>query len=88
MFYVGLALGPLHHFFYKYLDFFLPNKTIHSATQKIFYDQIIMSPACIACFFYGMGLLEGKNVGECTDEIKLKAPKVYLVFIYIYNFMY
>lgn len=81
MFVVGLLLGPIHHVFYKYLDILLPKRTMNSIGQKIFYDQIIMSPMCIATFFYGMGLLEGKNVQECNEEIIKKAPRVYMVGI-------
>lgn len=84
MFYVGLALGPLHHVFYKYLDIFLPKRTMNAIGQKIFYDQILMSPACILTFFYGMGLLEKKSLKECTQEVKEKGLHVYMVRYFLY----
>lgn len=79
MFLVGLSMGPLHHYFYKYLDSYIPKRNLFSITKKILLDQLLMSPVCIAWFFYGMGICENKDLQECTKEINGKFVEVYLV---------
>lgn len=76
---VGLALGPVQHFFYKYMDFILPKRTLKSVAQKIFLDQIIASPGAICMFFYGLGLLEDGNFEKAHTEMKQKFFTIYLV---------
>lgn len=83
MFVVGNALGPLHHYWYIYLDKMLPHVTIKTVVQKILYDQFLISPITLVCFFYGMGILEQKSLGQSTDEIKTKFSFVYMVNITI-----
>lgn len=36
-------------------------------------------PAALACFYFGMSLLEGKSVEQATDELKLKFLPSYKV---------
>ncbi|XP_065155541.1 mpv17-like protein 2 isoform X2 [Atheta coriaria] len=79
MFLVGLSMGPLHHYFYKYLDSYIPKRNLFSITKKILLDQLLMSPVCIAWFFYGMGICENKDLQECTKEINGKFVEVYLI---------
>lgn len=79
MFIAGLGFGPLHHYFYGWMDQILPKRTMYSITQKILLDQVVMSPVCIFFLFYSMGALEGKSVKGCTDEVKEKFMEVYMV---------
>lgn len=79
MFLTGLLFGPLHHYFYGWMDRVLPKRNMGSVTKKILLDQIIMSPACIGCFIYTMGALEKKSLKSSTDELKEKFAEVYLV---------
>lgn len=79
MFTVGLGVGPLHHYFYVWLGKLMPARNIATVTKKIMIDQFIMSPICIAAFFYSMGGLELKPVKECTSELKEKFAEVYVV---------
>lgn len=78
---IGLAFGPLHHYFYVYLNKLYPRTDLMSISKKILADQFIMSPACIATFFYGMGALDRKSVDEATKEFKTKFVDVYKVII-------
>lgn len=77
---IGFAFGPLHHYFYVYLNKIYPGTDIMSISKKILADQIVMSPACIATFFYGMGILESKSMAESHDEFKKKFMEVYKVW--------
>lgn len=79
MFIVGTLLGPMHHYYYIYLDKILPKTNLKTVAQKILSDQLIASPATIICFFYGMGILERKHFQESTEEIKKKIKYVYMV---------
>lgn len=81
---IGLAFGPLHHYFYVYLNKIYPKTDLSSITKKILADQFIMSPACIATFFYGMGILEMKSFQEAHQEMKDKFIAVYKVKLNIY----
>lgn len=83
MFIVGLALGPLHHYYYVWIAEKWPARTAKVITWKIMLDQFVMSPLCIATFFYGMGGLERKTIQHMNDEITNKFKEVYLVSIYI-----
>lgn len=83
---VGTVMGPLHHYYYIYLDKLLPLANLKTVAYKIISDQLIASPATILCFFYGMGLLEDKSVSECTGEIKEKFVYTYLVSVNVYKY--
>ncbi|GLV34171.1 shams [Carabus blaptoides fortunei] len=84
MFLVGLAQGPMHHYFYKYLDKFLPKQNLNSVGKKILVDQFVASPLFIISFFYGMGLLEGKCYAECKEELRAKFVTVYAMDWFIW----
>ncbi|XP_022120306.2 mpv17-like protein 2 [Pieris rapae] len=78
MFIIGTLMGPLHHFYYIYLDKLLPHTDLKTVGKKILNDQLLASPATILCFFYGLGFLEGKSMKQSTDEIKDKFALVYI----------
>ncbi len=79
MFLVGLSQGPLHHYWYSYLDRLLPSKSLRTVGLKILADQLVAAPFFAITFFYGMGVLQGKNLSECWGEFTHKFPAVYLV---------
>lgn len=79
MFSVGLALGPIHHYYYIWLAKKWPQRTARIITFKIGLDQIVMAPLCIASFFYGMGALERKSLDQCNEELIEKFKEVYMV---------
>ncbi|KAJ8976582.1 hypothetical protein NQ317_010747 [Molorchus minor] len=79
MFLVGLGLGPLHHYFYVWLAKVMPDRTMSTIMKKLLIDQFIMSPLCIAAFFYSIGALEMKPMKKCTEELKEKCIEVYVV---------
>lgn len=73
---IGLVMGPTHHYWYLWLDRYLKPTQVWS---KILADQILAAPFFAFGFFYGMGLLEGRKVEECTAEFKSKFLAVYAV---------
>ncbi|VVC97250.1 unnamed protein product [Leptidea sinapis] len=78
MFIVGCLMGPLHHYYYIYLDKVLPHTDIKTVVKKILNDQLLASPATILSFFYALGVLEGKTFKDSTQEIKEKFKYVYI----------
>ena len=79
MFAVGLSQGPLHHYWYGYLDRALPSRSLRTVGLKILADQLAAAPFFAVTFFYGMGLLQGKGLADCWTEFAAKFPAVYLV---------
>lgn len=78
MFAVGLSQGPLHHYWYGYLDRVLPSRSRRTVGLKILADQLAAAPFFAVTFFYGMGLLQGKSLDGCWREFVAKFPAVYL----------
>eukprot|EP00092_Neocalanus_flemingeri_P038616 GFUD01042046.1.p1 GENE.GFUD01042046.1~~GFUD01042046.1.p1 ORF type:complete len:200 (+),score=49.99 GFUD01042046.1:280-879(+) len=75
---VGLSQGPPHHYWYLYLDKFLPGKSAAVVCKKILADQVFAAPFFAITFIYGASLLEGKTLGSCWTEFKTKFPTIYL----------
>ncbi|CAB0036464.1 unnamed protein product [Trichogramma brassicae] len=69
---VGLLQGPFHHYFYAFLEKTLPGKSTVSIFKKTLVDQTIASPTCLGIFFFGLGLMEQKNLNDINGEVKLK----------------
>jgi protein Mpv17 len=42
-------------------------------------EQMTYGPAALACFFFGMSLMEGKSVEHATEELKMKFLPSYKV---------
>jgi len=79
MFTVGLTQGPPHHYWYLWLDKFLPKTDLRTIIIKILADQFFAAPFFAITFFFGMGILEDKRMSECWKEFVKKFPAVYLV---------
>lgn len=77
MFIVGASQGPLHHYFYGWLDAKYVGATLKNTNIKILYDQLIMSPLCIILFFYTAGLSYQQPIEKTTQEFKDKFLTVY-----------
>lgn len=85
---VGLGLGPVHHYYYLYIAKILPKRDLMTVFTKIGMDQFIMSPLCIAGFFYSMGTLERKPVEKMNEEIVKKFLDVYVVRYFMNQYLY
>ncbi|XP_034655930.1 mpv17-like protein 2 [Drosophila subobscura] len=74
----GLTVGVVCHYWYQYLDYRYPNRTIRTVMRKILLDQIICSPFYITVFFITMGLLERQSWEEFREEVMEKAVVLYM----------
>ena len=59
---VGLTQGPPHHYWYIYLDKFLPGRSYGVVMKKILADQIFAAPFFAITFIFGAGLMEGNSL--------------------------
>ena len=69
---VGLLQGPFHHYFYAALEKYLPGRATSAIVKKTVLDQTIASPTCLGIFFFGLGVMEHKNLQDINGEVKLK----------------
>ncbi|CAD6240573.1 GSCOCG00008852001-RA-CDS, partial [Cotesia congregata] len=76
---IGIIQGPFHHYFYGFLDKFLPGKTATSIVKKTFLDQVIASPTCLSIFFFGHEMLEQRDLRLIYGEILAKLLETYKV---------
>ncbi|EDO32785.1 predicted protein [Nematostella vectensis] len=65
-----LVTGPLVHYFYNYLEQFVPRGVPFSKAKKLFIDRLIFSPPFYLLFFYIVAIFEGKSNKEAIARIK------------------
>lgn len=69
---VGLLQGPFHHYFYAILEKLVPGRGTASIMKKTLLDQTIASPTCLGIFFFGLGVMEHRNLQDINSEVRLK----------------
>ncbi|XP_065579353.1 mpv17-like protein 2 [Artemia franciscana] len=80
---VGLACGIPNHYWYVWLDAFIPGRTFYCVSKKIFLDQLLYSPFCSSTFYFGIGYLEGQSMKEAWEEYKRK-----FIFLYVSDWVF
>ncbi|KAL4233989.1 hypothetical protein ACF0H5_005644 [Mactra antiquata] len=73
----GLVIGPFCHFWYIFLDWWLPGKTFRVVTKKLLVDQLLCSPITIFSFLSLTSYLEGKRGKELKNELVTKGKTLY-----------
>lgn len=73
----GATVGVICHYWYQFLDRWLPGRTIRIVVQKVLLDQVICSPIVISVFFLTLGVLENATTEQVMQEIKDKAGRLY-----------
>ncbi|GFO16326.1 mpv17-like protein 2 [Plakobranchus ocellatus] len=66
----GLAVGPVVHYWYLYLDRWFPGRNAASLIKKVILDQIVLSPIYITLFIVTIGALEGQPWTLMKEEFK------------------
>ncbi|XP_071849288.1 peroxisomal membrane protein 2-like [Apostichopus japonicus] len=62
--------GPLAHYFYSWLDQFIPKDVSYYAIKRIIADRFVIAPPYLLVFFYLLGLLEGIGHTASVDKIR------------------
>uniref|UniRef100_A0A1B0CQT8 Uncharacterized protein n=1 Tax=Lutzomyia longipalpis TaxID=7200 RepID=A0A1B0CQT8_LUTLO len=73
----GITVGVVCHYWYNFIDNFLPGRTLRLVLKKVVLDQIIGSPLVISTLFVTLGLLDGQSRSEIVDEMKQKFIRLY-----------
>lgn len=81
MFIVGSIQGPLHHYFYAWMDKAIKLVSVANVTKKILLDQVLLSPVIILAFLYPAGWLNNQTTKQCNEETVAKFGKIYAVNI-------
>lgn len=87
---MGLILGPMNHFWYKFLDAKVKDSVTCKRVLKKITADMLVSPIFAATFisgvlfgflilFLGIAILEGKSVKEALDEYRRKFFHVLMV---------
>lgn len=66
----GLVLGPPCHFWYKFLDNYLPGRAPNVIIKKLVLDQIFCAPVMIFLFLTTLGFLEKSSLQEMLVEFQ------------------
>jgi len=74
----GLTSGFLCHYWYNYLDKFLPGRGLRVIIQKIAWDQVMFSPVCITACLIVAGKMENKSASTLTSETIQLGGRLYL----------
>ena len=73
----GFLIGPACHYWYIYLDKWLPGRSFKIVTKKIVVDQFICSPVVISSFLVLTSYLEGKRGTDLQNEVLQKGYTLY-----------
>ncbi|KAK3085604.1 hypothetical protein FSP39_006014 [Pinctada imbricata] len=74
----GAAIGPFCHYWYIFLDWYLPGKTGRILVKKLLLDQFVCSPVVIGSFLGMTCYMEGKTVKDMKTEMKEKGATLYI----------
>lgn len=74
----GLLIGPFCHYWFHFLEWFIPGRSIQIAAKKLVLDQCICSPVVISTFLYMSSYLEGKRDKELMNEVVQKGKTLYI----------
>lgn len=74
----GFAIAPFVHYWYIFLDRWLPGHGMKVLCKKVLLDQVFCSPVYIGIFLLGMSLMEGRTLQNVTDDFKHKGSVLYV----------
>lgn len=73
----GLLIGPFCHFWYLYLDKWLPGRTFRIIAKKLIVDQLICSPVVIGSYLAITSWCEGQRGIALKQELIEKGKTLY-----------
>ncbi|KAG8515040.1 LOW QUALITY PROTEIN: Peroxisomal membrane protein 2, partial [Galemys pyrenaicus] len=62
--------GPLSHYFYLFLECWVPPGVPWAALKRLLLDRLLFAPTFLLLFFLVMGLLEGKDAATCMAQVR------------------
>ena len=73
----GLLIGPFCHYWYLFLDKWLPGRSFRIITKKLIVDQLICSPVVIGSYLAITSWCEGQRGQALTQELIEKGKTLY-----------
>lgn len=74
----GLFIGPFCHYWYLFLDWWIPGRCYRLLAKKVIIDQLVCSPVVIGLFLGITTLLEKKSLTAVKEECFEKGGKLYV----------
>ncbi|XP_073410904.1 peroxisomal membrane protein 2 [Dendrobates tinctorius] len=62
--------GPLSHYFYLFLEQWVPSSLPLAGLRRLLLDRLIIGPAFLLLFFIVMNFLEGKDLKSLNQKLK------------------
>ncbi|XP_058896763.1 peroxisomal membrane protein 2 [Kogia breviceps] len=62
--------GPLGHFFYLFMEHWIPPEAPLAGVTRLLLDRLLFAPAFLALFFLIMNFLEGKDTAAFAAKMK------------------
>ncbi|XP_077015632.1 peroxisomal membrane protein 2 [Tamandua tetradactyla] len=62
--------GPLSHFFYLFLERWIPPETPWAGVRRLLLERILFAPAYLLLFFLSMSLLEGRSAAVAAARVR------------------
>ncbi|XP_044099522.1 peroxisomal membrane protein 2 [Neovison vison] len=62
--------GPLSHFFYLFMEHWIPSEVPLAGVKRLLLDRLLFAPAFLLLFFLIMSFLEGKDAAAVAVQIR------------------
>ncbi|XP_036907717.1 peroxisomal membrane protein 2 [Sturnira hondurensis] len=62
--------GPLSHFFYLFMEHWIPPEVPWAGVKRLLLDRLLFAPAFLLLFFLIMNFLEGGDPAACAAKVK------------------
>ncbi|XP_032252288.1 peroxisomal membrane protein 2 isoform X3 [Halichoerus grypus] len=62
--------GPLSHFFYVFMEHWIPSEVPLAGLKRLLLDRLLFAPAFLLLFFLIMNFLEGRDAAAVTVQIR------------------
>lgn len=74
----AVSMGIICHYWYLWLDRFLPGFSLRIVMKKVVCDQVFLSPVMWVTYFAVLGLLEQSGYARFYERLTDKGGKLYL----------
>ncbi|XP_004415014.1 PREDICTED: peroxisomal membrane protein 2 [Odobenus rosmarus divergens] len=62
--------GPLSHFFYLFMEHWIPSEVPLAGVRRLLLDRLLFAPALLLLFFLTMNFLEGRDTAAVAVQIR------------------
>ncbi|XP_016058653.1 PREDICTED: peroxisomal membrane protein 2 isoform X2 [Miniopterus natalensis] len=66
----GFFTGPLSHFFYLLMEYWIPPEVPWAGVKRLLLDRLLFAPAFLLLFLIGMSFLEGGDAAASAAKVR------------------